>query len=54
VYNLGGLYLDSTSTIGTLDGNPTIPISSNQPNMVQTDEANNWMGVGPAVEVLNS
>jgi len=53
-YNLGVLYLDSTSTIGTLDGNPAIPISSSQPGIVQTGEANNWMGVGPAVEVLNS
>jgi hypothetical protein len=53
-YNLGVLYLDSTSTIGTLDGNPAIPISSSQPEMVQTEEANSWMGVGPAVEVLNS
>jgi hypothetical protein len=53
-YNLGVLYLDSTSTIGTLDGNPAIPISSSQPEIVQTDKANNWMGVGPAVEVLNS
>jgi hypothetical protein len=26
VYNLGVLYLDSTSTIGILDGNPAIPI----------------------------
>jgi len=54
VYNLGVLYLDGTSTIGTLDGNPAIPISSSQPGIVQTGEANNWMGVGPAVEVLNS
>ncbi|HEV3298222.1 MAG TPA: hypothetical protein VG055_01180 [Planctomycetaceae bacterium] len=28
VYNLGVLYLDSTSTIGILEGNPAIPISS--------------------------
>jgi hypothetical protein len=26
VYNLGVLYLDSTSTLGVLDGNPAIPI----------------------------
>jgi hypothetical protein len=26
VYNLGVLYLDSTSTIGILDGNPAVPI----------------------------
>jgi hypothetical protein len=26
VYNLGVLYLDSTSTIGILDGNPAILI----------------------------
>ena len=26
VYNLGVLYLDSTSTIGVFDGNPAIPI----------------------------
>jgi hypothetical protein len=25
-YNLGVLYLDSTSTIGILDGNPATPI----------------------------
>jgi len=26
VYNLGVLYLDSTSIIGILDGNPAVPI----------------------------
>ena len=26
VYNLGVLYLDSTSMIGILDGNPAVPI----------------------------
>ena len=26
VLNLGVLYLDSTSTIGILDGNPALPI----------------------------
>jgi hypothetical protein len=51
VDNLGVLYLDSTSTIGTLEGNPAIPISSSGNAAVS---GNAVVSTGPIANDTNS